>query len=142
MFSKVTIQEIQDNWDDIKNTILKIEHPVLKQSEHFIDNVFGALIQDKLQIWKFTEDDKVQGLTLTTFIGDPLLDRKKLLIMSIYALEHISKEKWANGFSTLKQYAKKNNCEQIVAYTQNPRVLDISEALGVVNEWAYLTWEI
>jgi len=143
MFSKVTVKEIQDNWDDIKNTLLKIEHPVLKQSEHFIGNVYAALLQDKLQVWKFTtEDDKVQGLVLTSIIGDPLLDRRKLLILSIYALEHISNEQWAEGFTIVKKYAIQNACEQIVAYTQNPRVLEITESLGGVNNWAYLTWEI
>jgi len=143
MFSKVTVKEIQENWNDIKDTLLKIEHPVLKQSEHFIENVYSALVQDKFQVWKFTNsEDKIQGLVLTSFIGDPLLDRKKLLIMSIYALEHINNDTWTQGFVILKKYAIKNDCEQIVAYTQNPRVLDISAHLGAANNWAYLTWEI
>jgi hypothetical protein len=144
MFSKVTIKEVQENWEDIKNTVLTFEHPVLNiKRKDFLGNAYASMIEDKLQLWKFTDKDfKVRGILITCIIGDILLDRRKLLILSVYALEHIAEDEWEEAFQIINKFAKEERCEQIVTYTQNPRIIELIKNLKGHTDWVYATWEV
>ena len=57
------------------------------------------------------------------------MEAKNLLIYSLFSVGGLKEEALKLGFNTLKKFAKVNDCQKIIGYTNISRIVDMVKSL-------------
>ena len=142
------------NPDEVRNLYSVIREAVIGSlsesgplNEFQVSNVIEAARRGAVQCWLIYLPDKegtqeLLGVGLTRILADPLLQTKQLLIYGLYGFDGLSDTAWAAGFARVCEFAKIEGCSEVVAYTKNPRVLEIADAIGMDSQWRFIKKEV
>ena len=79
---------------------------------------------------------------MTKFIFDDSSATRNMLIYCIYGYTDIDKESWVSGIKALSKYANSQGCNQIVAYSNLPTIINIVKRLGGNADYTFLTFDV
>ena len=140
MLVKLPAEQIATNWEFIKQAVIHSSPLELRPSEDRLNNVLESLLIDEMQAWVYaTQLNKpeepakyeIHAVVVTTVLSNAFVGINNLLMYSLwgnssaFGLQH-----WKRGLLALAQYARKRKCQQIVAYTSNPQLVEIGKKLN------------
>ena len=134
MLLRLLPNDISKYWKGISESIERSLPPFTEQSTEMMLIILKSLMSGIMHCWLL---HKIEGnnitlyaIATTEFSIDPASQTKNLLIFSLYGLQPTPPELWEDGYKTLKLYAKANNCDAILAFSDVPEVLSIVSRLG------------
>ena len=136
MIVRMAPEQIASSWDYVRPGILETLAPVADQSHETIQRVLRSLLSEDMQLWMGLEDpndfsDKsIYGFMVTTIYTDLISGTSSLLVYSLFEVREIPPMIWSLGMRKLGDFASINKCTNIIAYTEIPRVIELSKMLG------------
>lgn len=138
MIIKLQPSQISTMWDVIKFTVLEANQISPDQNDAFMNNILEKLLSGKGQAWLSFEDvegeRKFYAVGITCIMEDPLTNRFYLLLHSLYAYETMNKDIMHEAISKVSDFARANNCYQILAMTLNARIQKLFKFAGLDTE--------
>ena len=141
MLVMITAEQIAANWEFLKTVIVESSGLEKNDSPQRMNNILNSLLCGDLQLWTEASISlegtvSILGVVVTQVLANPLADVKNLLIYSAVSVNNALGDQrlWIGGLKTLAQYARKKNCKQIIAYTQNESLIKLCKRLGGETE--------
>ena len=141
-FLQIQPSSIGKDWPTLRKFIQLGFGPGDKLDEVSMTNILNGLLEGELQCWSLSTKDKVKLLAVTQGAVDKFVNRASLVIYSIVSLGQMSEVDWRFCFGKLKQFAASKGCDKLVAYTRNPKVVQIVEMLGGYTGTRFLEMEV
>jgi len=108
--------------------------------------VLQALIDDKLQMWLVVRavDNKVTllGILTTQIKEEGVSGEKALLIYTLYGVQQMTLADFEANMQGLRNYAREQGCQRIVAYTIIDNVIKLAERLGADVSTRFLIFKV
>ena len=143
MFTKYPQTEIRKDWSTFKKYLEESLPPTSNGLPINIDEVFAKLMTDEMQMWLFlNEKAEVLGFLITAYSKELGFDFLNLVIYAVVATMPIDENMWKEAYSIVRNFAKKQECKRIIAFTSNPRVLEIVNNLGGDTSFHVVTLEV
>ena len=139
MIVQLTPDQVAENWEQYEKTISNSLSPTLKGATIMMSNILQGIMTGKMQLWSAVDNNGVQGICLTTVIIDPGTYAANLLIYSLASISRLTPSSLKDGLDYLVAFAVNNNCNGVVAYTQDKTIIDYVNAIGGDTSWTYLT---
>lgn len=140
MLVKLQKKDIIQHWDLLEQSFSHAPNAEeLKENIHFIMEQF---LIGNIHAWITIRDDDIIMFVITSFIYDPIASGKSLLLYYVNAVQEPEPIDWAEGIVTLKRYAKNEDCNQIIAYSQFESVIKKAEMLGADSNMRMLTFKV
>ncbi|KKN51492.1 hypothetical protein LCGC14_0622330 [marine sediment metagenome] len=146
MLIRLTDKQVSTYWEDVKAHV-RYSLPIhMEFNDKAMSNILDGLIKGDTQCWVGLDKDKDPPdpvcMILTAFSTEYATKTKNLVIFSFSAYSHLVDEVYAEGIQVLKQFAAKNKCHRLIAYTQIPRILDVAKKLDGDISTTLLSWEV
>jgi hypothetical protein len=144
MLIKLTLEAIEENWENMKPAVGKALAPTVIGAEDQLAFTYSALMQDKMQAWAMLEGTEMVAVIITSFTGELGIEIRNLLIFALVSLKQssIEQDSWVSSYEVLKSFAKKHKCHRIIAYTNEANVINIVTKLGGSAKNVLLTLEV
>jgi hypothetical protein len=136
MILRMAPEQIANLWDNIRPGIMQTMVPVADQKHESIQRVLRSLLAEDMQLWlglenpDVVDDTSVYGVMVTTIYADLISDTKSLLIYSLFETRPMPPAIWAVGLRKLKEFAAMTHCTNIIAYTDDPRIVQLTQSMG------------
>lgn len=144
IFTKYPIENIEKFWDGIAKSIKENLPPTVYGLKVSTDYILTKLLTDEMQMWVFMDDERegVHGFIITAFSEELAFKIRQLIVYAAVSVIHIPNEEWSKAFGIVKDFAYKYECSKILAYTNNPRVIEIVNTLGGSAEYHLAVLEV
>jgi hypothetical protein len=142
IFAKFPQTEITKHWTTLKKHLEENLPPTALGLPINLDEVYTRLMTDEMQGWVFLQGEDAIGFLITAFSQELGFNFKNLTIYAVVATQHIDDEAWKNAFSTVKAFSIKYECKRIIAFSSNPRVIELVNKLGGESSYHVLTLEV
>ncbi len=130
MVVKLTVKDIAENWELIKQA-LSAAPPLVGEQDGKYHRSLAGLMNGSYDCWfQFDNTDKLKSCIINGFLHDDLSGNRNLLIYLVYAYAPMTKHDKASGIITMKNYAKRTNCSQIVGYSDSDYIINLAELAG------------
>lgn len=140
MLIKLLPQNIADNWELLREAVRKSLPPIAGESPDKMNKILESLLVGTMTCWiRVNEVGDIYGVGITQEIYDLPSDTKNLLIYCLYHFKPMSDEMWEADLTLLRQYAKGSGFDSIVAYTEEPRLLDLVKKFGGETKYTFIT---
>jgi len=146
MLVQLLPDQISKFWGILKYSLY--EAPPLTANLSYDDwanRILRQALSGQIEVWaSYTKDDELvfEGIMLTTFLYDPLIDVRDLLIYYIYGYGDISQESKRAALRTIAKYAKSRDCRRITAYTNEPAVVSLVKRMGGDASITFITFNV
>lgn len=140
MLVKLLPEQISRNWKAIRYSIEEALPPISYGAEDRYDRILMKLLNGSMQCWANynQEQTKMNAIITTTFTGDSVLGVKNLLIYSLYGIG-FGKKDFAQGALTLYRFARANDCDRIVGYTDSEDIISLVDRLKGNTQFTFIT---
>lgn len=101
-----------------------------------------AIGREDFQVWRVKRDGQSVAMVITEILASPHYGVRCMEIKDLVSQGRLSLDDWKEGFEDILAMAKLNGCKAIQAATTNPRILEITAALGFGTEVTILRREI
>lgn len=132
MLIRLYPEQVSEQWDVIKPAI-EASLPVNAiRTEEGMNNILDHILANRMQCWLIAEkqrDEDVYALLLTYTLLDPI-GASSVFIYALYGYRPVPMEMWISSFKQLQGWARKNNCVNIIAFTDNQKVVNLVRNLG------------
>ena len=146
MLNKMLPDQVAKFWDIIKYAVEQSLPPVVGENPNKMNRILAAALSDRIDVWasytRIGEQTKFEGIVLTKILYDDCSDTSNLLIYCIYGYEAVSKQSWPEALMTLIKYAKAKNCQQVIAYTEFPYIVEIAHRIGADVRFTFLSFDV
>jgi len=143
MFIKLTPDQIPRLWETIKYAISRIDDIGKEDQALYLNRLLHALLSSKAWcIVRMNEDKKLLAISILRLIDDDVTGEKAIFIECLYSFAHIPMDTWKEVLDLTIKFAKKEKCSRITAYSSNPKVFKIAEALGFDERYRYFVVEV
>lgn len=99
-----------------------------------------------MQAWIMVADrepkPEICMIATTRWGQDAVTGEKHLVLFSLYGYEPVGSEVLEDAFQTLARYARGGGASRILAYTCNPRVVELADQTGADTAWRFLHWRV
>jgi len=130
MLIKLYPNQISDKWDAIGSTIEKALPPMIVNDPESMNNIFLALLEEKLLCWVYIKEEKIGAIITTQVIEDIASKQRSLLLYTAYAVVKLEPADWLSGLELLRKYAISERCKSIVAYTKLQYMANLAKSIG------------
>lgn len=143
MLVKLLANNIASNWNIIKYAAENSLPPIVWEDSDTMNNILQSLLDDRMQCWvSYKKDETIDGVIITTVSDDIASKSKNLLIYCLYAFKETDKDTWIEGWQTLSKYGKSIGCQRMIAYTDEPKMVNITWKLGGEARYTFCTLPI
>lgn len=146
MLVKLIPDQIAKFWDIIKYAVEQSIPPIVGESPNKMNNILMEALEGSVDVWaSYTKDERgnrFEAIVLTEILYDRPSRTKNLLIYCIYGYEDVDGQSWVKGLSSLTKYAASKGCNQIVAYTDIPHVVEIADKLGGETKYTFISFNV
>jgi hypothetical protein len=144
MLLKLLPIQIERYWPLVRQAVDGSLPPgtIAPEREHFL---LQSILQDILQVWAIVGDStggKVKALLLTTVYTDDITQTKDLLVYATYSFIPVPDEIWKKVEEDLQEVARSSKCDRIVAYSDEPRVIELMTRFGYDSSYRLIVKEI
>ena len=142
MLIKLTPEQVSMYWPAIEEGIKKSLSTRTMWTQQGVKNMLIGLMTGQIDCRFLISSDIIYGFVITRVIEDPITGDKNLLIYSLYSSNRIPQEIWLEGAKELREDAYARGCTKVVAYSSEPRVLEMAKKLGFKDTTRYLEYEV
>lgn len=146
MLVKLLPDQVSKFWDVIKYAVEQSLPPIVGEAPNKMQNILSGCLSGKVDVWasyeKEGEKRKFEGIALTKVLHDDASMTNNLLIYCIYGYNGISSSSWRQGLISLLKYAYRIKCNQIVAYTEVPELIDLVKKLGGEAKYTFISFNV
>ena len=122
--------QVATYWDILGYAIEQSLPPIASSNEERMNRVLTSLISGESLCWVSFNNGRIEAVCVTQIFQDIISRCNSLLIYSLYGFVDDLDSIWAEGISVLAKYAKAKNCEHIIAYTDNERIIEMTDMFG------------
>lgn len=140
MLLQLTPEQVSKLWGIVKPAILNALPPFSSEKNYIGNNILDSLLIGKLQCWVSYKDGDLKtsdGIITTMVVQDDITGGKNLLIFSAFSFTVVDLKQYLEGFTAIREYAKKLGCESLVWYTENEKLIEKMKNLGNVASYHY-----
>jgi hypothetical protein len=136
MIVRLAPEQIASIWEHVRPGIMETMLPVAEQNHETIQRVLRSLLAEDMQLWLGLENPEdfseksIYGVMVTTIYCDLISESKSLVIYSLFETREIPPMIWSLGMRKLGDFATAMSCNQIIAYTDIPRIITLAKSLG------------
>ncbi len=146
MLTRLLPEQIAEHWDIIKYAIDQSLPPIVTDHPDKMNRILSSALSGGTTVWvsytKVKEMNRFEAVILTKFLFDDVSNTKNLLIYSLFGYEVIDKESWMQGLEGIAKFAKARGCSKIVAYTDQPHVIDLVNKLGGETIYTFVSFNL
>ena len=146
MLTKLLPDQIAKFWDVISYALDQSPPITLANPEDWKSRILTSVLSGRASVWasydKSGKGTVLEGIVFTSILTDSLVMVNSLLIYYLYGYTKIPLESYKNGLMTLAKYAKSKNCHNILAYTNDDRIIEIVTQLGADASVRLITFDI
>jgi hypothetical protein len=114
--------------------------------ERYLLDMLAKILSGQVQCWSGVKETdkglKVGAFIFTTIIKDELQGEKNLLLIGVFVFDFEGFEFWREGFKSLAKYAAANKCQNIVFYTDVPKLVEIAGKCGSLQTYTFGKFKI
>lgn len=136
-------EQISQYWDDIKEGLNKALPPGPLDREA---KLLAGMQVGKVQCWisyQITgKEPIVDGAVITALIDDQVHGLRNLLIYAVWGLGEVREATWTEGIEALKKFAKSKGCSRMVAYSDIPLIIKLTNIGEGEARYTFLTWDL
>lgn len=133
---------VSDHWDFFSQAIGKSLAPTISNTVQGMSAVLKSILLGELKVWIYDNEGSNNFVMSTVVREDPITKQRSLLIYSLYAFFQIKPNAWKKSFDTLKKEAKMLNCESVIAYTANEKIVRYLETQGAETSFTLIEIKI
>jgi hypothetical protein len=130
MLIMLTPNQVPQLWEQIKFALDKSNELGQDKSKYFNKTLQGLLSGDAQCFIRLSDQRELELLIVTSISIDQLTGNKSLSIEALYSFKVTTDSQWDSILFELKKLAKNLECKKILAYTNNPRVFEITTTFG------------
>ena len=146
MLTRLLPDQIADVWDIIKYAIEQSLPPIAGEHPDKMNRILSSLLSGKTQCWvsyvRSEKETKFEGVVLTQMLFDEPSYTKNLLMYCLYGYDDVENRSWFKGIEVLAKYAKAQKCNQILAYTDIPYMIEKAKELGGEAKYVLCTFDV
>ena len=146
LVSKLLPEQISAFWDIIKYAIEESLPPIVGEHPDRMNRILSAALRGTLEVWaeyvKDGDNVKFEGIALTQILYDEPSGTKNLLVYCLYGYNPIDPGSWARTLIVIAKYAKEKGCNQIVAYTSVPHLINLAKGLGGNTDYTFISFNV
>jgi len=143
MLKKLDNKQVGEYWNEIKPAIRKAFPRQPRDVEDWLNKLLEKILRDEGQVWiGLDEVGKVVFILVTLFIEDPCSGSKQLLVYSLFGYRLVEDKLWKKSQETLKTFALDSKCNELVAYSEVERVVDIAKKTGADVSTTFIQWRL
>ena len=146
MLVRLLPDQISKFWDIIKYAVEQSLPPIVGEHPDKMQNILMAALDGSIDVWasysKGEEGNKFEGVVLTELLFDRPSRTKNLLLYCLYGYEGVDSKSWMTGIHTLAKYALSRGCNQVVAYTDIPYMINLTKKLGGEAKYTYCAFNV
>ena len=146
MLTRLLPEQVSKFWDIIKYALEESLPPIVGGHPERMNRILTSLLTDKAICWasykRGEEGVKFEGIAVTRILYDDVSDTRNLLIYAVYGYEETDSNTWIEGITSILKYANSKRCEQIIAYTDFPHVVEIVDRLGGSTATTFLSFNV
>jgi hypothetical protein len=132
-------EQVMEYWDYIKDCVTQSLPPHVKIAEETFITLQENALTGALQCWLAIEESThpllAYGLMTTEVTIDKVSGSRNLLIFTVTVTDAHPKEMWSYCLEKMHLYAKNRHCDSIIAYSNNPRMIEIAKGIGADCSW-------
>lgn len=142
--TKLLPEQISTFWDVIRYAVEQSLPPIVGEHPDKMNRILSSTLRGTTEVWaeytKGEEGNRFEGIILTQFIYDEPSDTKNLLIYCLYGYNKVDSGSWGSGLVTMAKYAEEKGCNQIIAYTTVPHLIDLVKELGGSADYTFISF--
>jgi len=141
MLTKLLPDQVAKFWPIIKYAVEESLPPIVGEHPDKMNRILSAALRGDLDVWASydREYNKFEAILITQFLYDDASNTKNLLLYCLYGYESINPSSWTDGFEALTKYAKEKKCNSMIAYTANPKVVELAKSYGLDTMYTFLS---
>lgn len=135
MILKIPAIQIPLYWELIKYASIKAEG-VKKEhvKSYVIELLFNLLDGTDQVLLSFNPDKSLNRVLIYSFYLDPMTREKVMFFKTLYSFNHASRENWEQESLLVYEFAKSEGCQVIKMQIRNPKIIQITEEYGGVED--------
>lgn len=147
MIIRLSTIQISDHWEAIKDMVDKAIPDIPGQLANTNNNLLRSLTIGESVCWvgyeKTTENqNNVICMLITKILFDETTGIRSLLIYCIAGWEIMTLGFYEEGLNTLKKYGKESSCNRIIFYSNEPRIIQVSNSCGFDTSMVFGTLQL
>ena len=145
---KLLPEQISAFWDVIKYAIEQSLPPIVNDHPDKMNRILSAALRGTIEVWaeyiKEEDDTKIkfEGIVLTQILYDEPSETRNMLIYCLYGYNPIDPGSWARTLVVVAKYAKERRCNQLIAYSSIPHVINLARGLGANTDYTFISFNV
>lgn len=135
-------EKVSEHWEFFAPILGRSLPHYIGASPERMAMLLNAILVEHIQVWVYDSGDGVSYVVTTTTFHEPVLGTPSLLIYTLSAVSDIRKDHWADGFETLKEFAKARKMHSIVAYSSDERLVAYANKIGARTNTTFIEFSI
>lgn len=132
MLIRLMPEQIAANWEFLADNVVEAGPLENVLNDERLNNILNSLLIGDMQAWAEATLEKqgfvIHAIVLTQILNNEVVGIKNLLIYSLVSVgDAFDLDTWQRGLLTLAQFARKNECANILAYSDNPRIIRLAQ---------------
>lgn len=116
--------------------------PMITKSFDGMANVLRSILMEDLVVWQYQEDNNVIFVLTTSIVMDHVTMQRSLLIYSFTGMGDVRTSHMEKSLDTLVKYARHNQCDSIIAYSEHPNVVKFMKNNGATTDFTFIHKEV
>ena len=137
--------KVAEQWPKLREIFLSALPPITCEDSDWESRILAALVGERMQAWALIEaPDHPLIIALTNIVTDEvsLVRNLQIYCLGSVDLAIVPLAAWVEGIETLRKFGEAMGCHRIVAFTSEPRILQIAKHLGGVEQFVFLTFPL
>jgi len=132
-------EQIVENWHIAWPAIsASLPQEVGVTTHEMENNILQAALGGELEIYFLYRGKYLLAIGSVTVVVDRISRVRNLQIYSLFSNTVLTIRDWMEALRLLRKLAITYLCENIIAQSNNPRVLQIVDAIGGENDWHFI----
>ena len=137
--------QVHEYWDDIRAGLERaLPRGVPDRNARLL---YGLQVGD-LHVWVsfqkgMTPAENITDGALITYVQEDVAHKTNVLVIyAVWSITETRPSTWIEGFDAIKKFARSMGCSRIMAFSDEPKILQIAEKFGADTEYTLITWEL
>lgn len=131
MLIRLTPEQVEEGWDTFAPVLETALPSYMAATRTAMTNILRSILVEESDIWIYKKDGETKAVVMTSFYQDHVVNSLDLIIYALVVLDDsVSDEDWLEGIDTLRGYADKHECGNVLAFVENPIFKRKLERLG------------
>lgn len=146
LVAKLLPEQISAFWDVIKYAIEQSLPPIVNDHPDKMNRILSAALRGTIEVWaeyvKEDEKAKFEAIMLTQMLYDEPSETRNMLIYCLYGYNPIDPGSWARTLAVIIKYAKEKRCNQLIAYSSIPHIINLARGLGANTDYTFISLNV